>query len=461
MVLDSKTLHEYKNDYKKHKNNNLLRNVISQNDLKSITLNHKLIQKDHHFFNHKIHEEFIKPTDQKHSGRCWLFAVLNNLRMLMMKYHNLEHFEFSQNYLTFWDKLEKCHSFLQYIKETKSKPIDNMHVLHLLSNPISDGGQWNMINELIQKYGAIPKSCMKETHHSNNTYNLNSILKNKLLYFAMEIREHNGNIHTMMKEIYRLLVYFLGEPPDKISWEYKKKKAGGKTKKHKTKKRHKKKTITIKNIKKTPFNNGFSVKNITPLEFYKKYIPIDISRKIALIHNPTKPYYKCYDIKFLKSVYEGKGTNYVNVPLSVMKNILNKSIENKEPVWFGSDFSNNISKKHRIMNKNIYNNSELLQTKLDFSKKDAIKYHHTSINHAMIIRGMHKDKNNKVTKYLVENSHGDFGHKEGTFIMFENWVDNYVHEIVVDKDYVSSKIKNAMKKKPILLEPWDNFGKLL
>ena len=140
---------------------------------------------------------------------------------------------------------------------------------------------------------------------------------------------------------------------------------------------------------------------------------------------------------------------------------LPKSIENKEPVWFGSDFSNNISKKHRIMNKNIYNNSELLQTKLDFSKKDAIKYHHTSINHAMIIRGMHKDKNNKVTKYLVENSHGDFGHKEGTFIMFENWVDNYVHEIVVDKDYVSSKIKNAMKKKPILLEPWDNFGKLL
>ena len=471
MVLSKKIIDKFRKSYRNNKNNDLIRNIVSQNNIKKITLNHKIIQKDHSFYNSKIDEENLTPTNQEYSGRCWLFAFLNKARALMIKKYDLQTFEFSQIYLTFWDKLEKSHTFLQNIKNTKHKSLDNIYVTYLLQNPIDDGGQWNMIQDLIIKYGLCPKSAMKESYHSNNTNNLNNILNEKLIYFSKIIRQGNGDINKMMSEIYCILVYFLGEPPEQFNWEYKTKqiKKGGKTKKiNNKKKKTKRKKLTFKHVKKSNFTKGLSFTNITPQEFYKYYVPLDVTRKIALIHNPARPYYKKYDIKFLKSVYEGNYTNYINVPLNVMKECLRKSIENKESVWFGCDISKSYSSKYHILHRNIHNTETLLNTPIEMSKENSIKYHQTNVNHAMLIRGMNKTSSGKINKWLVENSHGMINkdnnfeeNKEGTLYMYDNWLDKHVFEIVVDEEYTNSKIKKALKQKSIMLEPWDTFGSCL
>lgn len=467
MVLNEQVLNKIRKSYKKNKKNDLIRNIVSQNNINNVTLNHKLVQKDHSFFNSKINEEHLIPSNQKQTGRCWLFAFLNKARALMMKKYNLEHFEFSQIYLTFWDKLEKSHTFLQYIQETKKKSLDNIYVKKLLDSPTMDGGQWNMIHHLIEKYGLCPKSVMKETYHSNNTDNLNNILNEKLIYFARQIREGHGNIDNMMSDIYRLLVYFLGEPPIEFNWEYKKKiTKGGKTKKKG--KRTRRKNLTFKHVKKTNFNKGLAVTNISPLDFYKYYVPIDVSKKICIIHNPARPYYKKYDIKYLKNVYEKGGTNYINLPLNVMKECLKKSIKNKEAVWFGCDISKSKSKKYHILHQNIHNIETLLNTPIELPKEKSLMYHQTSVNHAMLICGMNKTSNGTINKWLVENSHGMSKesdkfeeNKDGTLFMYDNWFDNHVFEIVIDQEYTNSKIKKVLKQKPIVLDPWDPFGSCL
>lgn len=426
--------------------NNITKNAINNNKLSEITINGSKIQKRNNIFSKRINVK-VKNTEQKDSGRCWIFAFLNAVRLEMIQKYNLEEtFEFSQNYLFFWDKLEKCNYFIYNIINTKHLDLKNREINFLLNEPIGDGGQWNMIKNLVNKYGIIPKTSMNETVSSEDTYELNYILNNKLRAICYEIRNSEKEITenviaSYMEEIYKLLVLFLGEPPKKITWEYYSN--NGDYKKY--------------NV----------IKNITPLDFYKKYIPYNVNDKICLINSPltssslNKPYYNLYNVKYCGNIVNGEENNFINIPIELMLKITKKSIDNDKAVWFGSDMDHYFNDKYGILDTAIFDyNSIINMNEIVKDKGFRLDYSVSKINHAMLIKG-YDAINNNVTKWLVENSWGDNNELYGNISMSNDWFKEFVFQIVVDKKFVNKEILNVLNKKPILLNPWDPFGVLL
>jgi len=431
--IDSEMIKKFSKKFNENNTNLLAKNSISSNPLKNVLINQNILQKRRKIFSKKIDVE-SKIADQESSGRCWLFAFLNVIRLKMIKkYKLLPEFEFSQNYLFFWDKFEKANFFLHNMIELKKEPLESRLISYFLTNPISDGGQFNMIISLVKKYGLIPKVCMAETYHSSNSSELDDVLSNKLRDYTEKIRNSNNfDIKKALEEVYRLLVIFLGEPPKDIVWEY-----------YKNKKIYKKIVAT-------------------PLEFYKKYVPFRVDDMITLINAPVKnrPFYNLYDIKYFGNVLNGEKTNYINCPIEDIISISKKSIDGGDAFFFGSDININFNTNTGLMNNDLYNFDKFFQFKIDMDKGKRLEYGISRINHAMILRG-YNEENKKVNRWLVENSWGDFGEFEGDIVMNHNWFVENVFEIVVNKKYIPKNIRDVLKKKPILLEPWDYFGELM
>ena len=472
MNISVNSLKEFSSEFNNNKIYGISKNAITNTSLNKILLNSNYIQQKHNdIFEKKIPIE-LTITDQENSGRCWIFAYLNVLRLKIVKRYNLPNdFEFSQTYLFFYDQLEKSNLFLKHIIDTRKKDLNSRIIIHLLSQPISDGGQYNMLINLINKYGLIPKTSMRETFQSNNTNKFSKILNNKLREHAKIIREMSDsefkNINTyvknVMSEIYRLCVIFLGEPPHRITWEYytKKNRKSSKKGKHISKKRHKKRKKTQKggSLKQYKIN-----KNITPIEFYKKYVKYDLNNVICLINNPIRPYYKLYNATFFNNMVDGVDTNYVNIPIDIMKTITRKSLDSNEAVWFSCDVSKFSSSSQGILDQKAFNYKDTLGIDIMTNKKEQLNYFISEINHAMVFKGYTKDKDSKDTtikKWLVENSWGSNSGLHGNLIMSDQWFDDYVFEIVVDKRFCPKNITNILKSKAILLDPWDPFGNLL
>ena len=440
ITLKNISKYRKKNNTKK---NNLLKNVISSVDITELQ-NRDIVTQRNNIFYKKIDTD-TTITNQENSGRCWIFSFLNLLRLNMIKKYKLPHdFELSQTYLFFWDKLEKSNLFLKHIIETKNLEVDNRLVNHFLKEPTNDGGQWNMLVNLVNKYGVIPKTTMNETYHSRNSENINTILNNRLREYAYQIRNNNG-IHKKMidnylTEIYKLLVYFLGEPPTKITWKYYSKDKEGEY---------------------TKYN---AIYDITPLDFYHKYIETDINDYVVLINVPSKnrPFYHKYDLKYFGNVNGGINTNYINIPIQEFINIARKSLDDNQAVWFGSDVDKYLNKSKGYLDQDFLIYDDLFDNKIQLDKGDKLNYNNSYITHAMLIKGYDIDKNDNITKWLIENSWGeDDNDLKGYLIMSNRWFQDYVYEIVVNKKYVDNKILNCLKQKPILLEPWDPLGLLL
>lgn len=417
----------------------IIRNAVSNNKLKDITKNTSKLQKINRVFSKEIDIK-VKNTNQKNSGSCWIFAFLNLIRLSMVKKYNLEEeFELSQNYLFFWDKLEKSNFFLHNIIKTKKHSLESREVQYFLSEPVSDGGQWNMLVNLVNKYGIIPKKCMNETFSSSNTVELNNILNNKLRDIAYEIRNKNisnKDIERYLNEIYEMLVMFLGEPPSIINWEY-------------------------YSVKKEKYKYN-KIENISPLNFYKKHIPFNVDDMICLVNAPckTKPFYNIYDLKYFGNTVEGHNSNFINIPINEMIKIAKKSLDNNDTIWFGSDVDQFLDENKGILDTDYFNYNLIFKNINKLKKGNRLDYGISRITHAMLIKGYNKS-NNKIDKWLVENSWGDENEINGDLIMSNNWFKEYVYEIVVNKKYISQKISNVLVKKPVLLEPWEPLGLLL
>tara|TARA_Y100001933_G_C18972319_1_gene553080 strand:- start:37 stop:1380 length:1344 start_codon:yes stop_codon:yes gene_type:complete len=426
--------------------NNIIKNAITSTSLEKILINHDKINQTNEIFSKEIQTE-VSPSNQKSSGRCWLFALLNVIRLPMIKKYNLDkHFELSQTYLFFWDKLEKSNFFLHNIIKTRKLDIDHQYVRHLLTEPTNDGGQWNMLKNLVNKYGVIPKNYMKETYQSSNSYKLNDILNNKLRLFAYQIRNLsdsnfkqsiNQKLKKMMTYIYKLLVIFLGKPPKYVSWEY-----------------YRKSKTDKKTYKKLP--------KLTPKQFYQKYVPFNVNDKICLINTPHKlrPFNQLYNIKFFGNVVGGENTNYINLPISHLKKYTQASIKNNEAVWFGCDVDKFCSTNLGILDIDAFDYDNVIGNVPDIQKGDKLLYHDSFVTHAMTFKGYNLN-GNSVDKWLVENSWGKKTGNNGNFIMTNKWFDNYVYEVVIDKKYVDPKLLSILTQKPIELEPWDPIGNLL
>ena len=384
-----------------------------------------------------------KVADQKQSGRCCMFAALNTMRIhLMNTYKVADDFELSQNYTNFWDKFEKSNYFLENVLKTADKPLSSRKVAWLMATPQQDGGQWDMLCALIEKYGIVPKSAMPETFNSNRSAQLNKYLNLKLRHDATVLRElvadnaSEAKIaetkDTMLNEVYRMLTYALGEPATKFDFEYRDKD-----------------------------HNYHIDAGITPQEFFKKYVNLNLEDYVSLINSPTddKPFNKTYTIEMLGNVVNGRPVKHLNLEMSDLKKLAIKQLQNGESVWFGSDVGQSSNTKKGIMDTNLYAPDELFDSDLSMSKAERLDYGESLMTHAMVITGVDL-VNGQPTKWKVENSWGEKVGTKGYFVMSDDWMNEFVYQFVINKKYLTDAQLDAQKQEPTVLKPWDPMGAL-
>lgn len=375
-------------------------------------------------------------TDQKRSGRCWLFSGLNVLRAQAMHKHNLPETYFSQIYLFFYDQLEKSNLFLQSIIDTRALPLDDRHVEWLLKNPLSDGGTYTGVADLVMKYGLVPQNVMPENHVSNNTTQMATLLKLKLREFGMELRAMPSKTsdaafeqrkQAMLSEIYHILTIAYGEPVTSFTW-------------------------TRKNAK----GEMQETKTYTPQEFYQYLLGEDLNANyVMLMNDPSRDYYQVYEIENDRHLYDGHNWLYVNLPMDDIKEVAIKSIKANMAMYFSCDVGKFLNSENGLLDVNNYDYGSLLGTTFGMDKKMRIQTFASGSSHAMTLTAVDLDKNGKPRKWLVENSWGPtYGYK-GNLIMTDEWFDAYMFRVVVNKRFVSAKILNVLQQKSVMLPPWD------
>jgi len=455
-----KNLKTYSYKFNRQKTNKVLKNVNTKSHFRNLILKSDYQQNKKQVFKKVINVE-AAITDQKNSGRCWLFAFLNIVRFKMIqKYNLLPSFEFSQNYLFFYDKLEKANYYLNFILENYSVDLetlnyntDTLKVIHMLQNLTDDGGHWNVFVNLIEKYGIIPKSNMDEDFHSANSKELETFYDDFLRKCGHKIKttskielakNKTKLLDEMLSECYKILVLFLGEPPTTITWEY-----------------YEKNTKNSKNEKNQSLK-AKTIANITPLEFYKKYVPYNAKDKICLINYPCKqvPFYKLYNIEMAFNVVGSSEQNFINVPINIMIDAVKNSINNEEAVWVGIDFDKYNSLKDGFLDKDGFDYEDVFGFTNAMKKCDALNYRQSGPTHAVIIKG-YNFENSKTNGFLVENSWGEKSGFEGNYYMANSWFEDYTYEVVVDKKCVPKKILNLLNQKPIVLPYWSPFSQVL
>lgn len=440
-MIHTDMLTEFKSRFATSKEDQTIKNAVARVGFEDTAFNNEVLRRHNFVFSDET--KIGKMTNQKQSGRCWMFAALNTARVDTMKQLNVDHFEFSQNYTLFWDKLEKANYFLESILETSEEPLDSRLLAHLLTDPVQDGGQWDMFSGILQKYGAVPKSAMPETYHSSRTATLNQLLTSKLRQFAKELRNSSQAGHTveqlheekeeMLYFIYSLLVKALGEVPETFTYEYRDKDG-----------------------------NFQRIQDITPREFFQTYVGWDLENMVSLLNAPTadKPYKRAYTVKYLGTVKEAKPVTYINAPIEALKEAAIQSIQAGEPVWFGCDVGKMSERKHGIMDSQTYVYDLVLGQDILLNKAERLDYGESLLTHAMVFVGVDLDANGKPIKWKVENSWGDAVGDKGIFSMEDAWFDEYNYQIAVNKKYIDSKWLEALDEPVIKLEPWDPMGAL-
>ena len=360
-------IEEFRKSFDSDPSATVAQNAVSNADLSTLALRRDLVQNMDFSFSTKLDE--WSATNQRRSGRCWLFATLNLFRVGAMKKMNVKNFEFSQAHIHFWDKLERANHFLEAILETSDRPVDDRTIHFLLSDPIGDGGQWNMATNLIRKHGLVPMSAYPESHSSSSTRSMNTVLKDILRTTASEIRgilddggsknEARKHKEERMKEIWRVLCIHLGTPPEKFDWQWR----------DKDKEFHRKGTMT-------------------PLEFVDEYVEVDWEDYICIVNDPRNEYYRTYTVDFLQNVAGGPPVVYLNVPSDEMKDITQRLLEDGIPVWMGCDVGKNMARKRGLWDADLYDLKGLYGIQFGMEKADRLRFGQTMMTHAMLFTGV-------------------------------------------------------------------------
>ncbi|MBQ9185649.1 MAG: C1 family peptidase [Bacteroidales bacterium] len=383
-------------------------------------------------------------TNQKSSGRCWLFTGLNVLRSKMIAEHNLGAFTFSQNYLFFYDQLEKANLFLQGIIDTKELSDDDRQVDWFFAHPISDGGQFTGVSNLVTKYGVVPSEVMPETLSANSTAQMRTQLSNLLREDGLRLRQAWANASAkdrkngkaakelqdmkveMLKGVYHILGLCLGVPPTEFTWA--RYDASGKF---------------------------VSEKTYTPKAFYQEFIGKDLENNYVMVMNdPCRDYYKVYEIQYDRHVYDGHNWVYINLPIEKIKEMAIASIKDNTAMYFSCDVGKFLSRKDGIADMNNFDYESLMGVKFGMNKKERIQTHASGSTHAMTLIAVDL-KNDKPVKWMVENSWGaDTGYK-GNIIMTDDWFNEYMFRLVLEKKYVPEDVLKLLNEKPVQLPSWD------
>ncbi len=440
-IISNEDLIHFEADFDEDRANRAAMHAVTNNGLLKSAKGRGALQRDLHEFSIQLQQGDI--TNQKQSGRCWMFAALNCMRYHIIKERNLKSFELSQSYLFFYDKLEKANFFLETILETMQEPLDGRIVSFLLHSPTGDGGQWDMLCALVDKYGVVPKSAYPETVSSSASREMNTFLNERLREDACILRQkYAEGLGTnellaekkrMMEDIYRFLCICLGKPPKTFDFEYRDKS-----------------------------NSFFCERGLTPRSFYEKFVGLDLSDYVSIINAPTKdkPFGHSFTVRFLGNIKEGRAVLYVNLPIDELKRVAVAQMKDGEPVWFGCDVGQRADKENGILDKGNYDFDALFAMNFSMTKAQRLDYCESMMTHAMTFQGVDFDENGAPSRWRVENSWGkDSGH-DGYLVMTDEWFDEYVYQVVVHKKYLTAEQIAAYDSEPIVLEPWDPMGSL-
>lgn len=422
-------LNQIKSSYKHTPADKAIYNAMAETSIAVLAKNHENLANFDTNFTNKVVSHGI--TDQQQSGRCWLFTGLNVLRAQMMAKYGLDEMEFSQNYCFFYDQLEKANLFLQGIIDTREKPMDDKMVEWLFRNPISDGGQFTGISDVIGKYGVVPSSVMPETYSSENTSQIARLVGLKLREFGLQLRDEaakgvkvsalEAKKTEMLSTVYRMLALAFGEPVERFTWTM----------------------------------NG-ETKEYTPQSFYQEYLGNDLTNNYVMLMNaPSREYYKCYEIDFDRHVYDGKNWTYVNLPVEDIKAMAIESIKDSTMMYFSCDVAKFLDSKRGTLDLKNFDYESLMGTTFGMNKKQRVQTFASGSSHAMTLMAVDLDKDGKPKKWMVENSWGAEAGYKGHLIMTDEWFDEYMFRLVVEKKYVPEKVLNILKQKPIRLPAWD------
>jgi len=431
-TINNKMLDEYRNSFNNDPASKAAMNAASANDIRKLVLNRENLGTVDTYFSNRVESKGI--TDQKSTGRCWLFTGLNVFRARVIEEKNMNEFSFSQNFNFFYDQLEKANLFLEGIIETADKPMDDKKVDWLFQNPIGDGGQWTGVVDIIRKYGVVPAEVFPESYNSEHTSWMSRLLRRKLREDGMDLRKMyvdgkrdkdlRQEKDKMLSEVYRILAITLGVPPTEFQWRYKD--ADG---------------------------NLSEMKTYTPVSFFNEFVNVDLDDYVMFMNDPSRAFGKLYEIENDRHTEEGENWKYINLEASKLKELAKNSILGNEAMYFSCDVGKQLDKDRGYLDVNNFDYQALFGVDFDMPKKERIMTHESGSTHGMALVGV-DIVDGKPNKWLLENSWGDSGFK-GHLIMTDTWFDEYTFRLVINKKFIDPETLGILKEEAIMLPPWD------
>jgi bleomycin hydrolase len=418
----------------------LAQNAVTRVTVDDVSISREIINGTGHSWSVLLDD--WKVTNQERSGRCWLFAGLNLLRVGAMHKMGLKEFEFSQNYAMFWDKIERANYFLEAVIETADRELGDRTIAFLLQSAAEDGGQWNMFAALVGKHGLVPKSVMPETQSSSNTGRMNAILRSQLRQGARAVRAAyaaggaaaaRAEKAEILRVIYRVLCIHLGTPPERFDWQW------------------------------TDKDREFHRDGVlTPQEFAAKYVELPVADYVCLVHDPraTSPQGRTFTVEYLGNVIGAPPVTYLNVDVPLLKRLTAASLSAGEPVWFGCDVGKMMSNEYGIWDAALYDLPSVYDTPFDLDKAARLEYGESQMTHAMLFTGVDLGADGASRRWRVENSWGSDTGRDGFYTMNDSWFDEYVFEIAARRSALPPELQAALDTEPIVLPAWDPMGAL-
>ncbi|EME46638.1 hypothetical protein DOTSEDRAFT_70600 [Dothistroma septosporum NZE10] len=438
--IDAAATEQYVREILKDSKNRLGLSALSNNNPSAILEKLSSIIRDTQYFNVKIPHEGSPVTNQRSSGRCWIFAACNVFRIAIQQKYKIKSFELSQSYLFFWDKVEKANYFLESILDTGEEDVDSRIVSALMASPVGDGGQWDMIVNLVQKYGIVPQTLYPDSYNAMNSSTMNRILTTKLREDGLRLRTLKSKSvssstitqakESMMQDIVRVLTLCLGPPPaadKKFTWDF------------------------------YDSSNTFKSVSLTPTEFADT---THVKKFISLVNDPRNEYNRLLTVDHLGNVWDGRPITYVNVDPIVLKEACVAMLKKGLPIFFGSDVGKQSDSQKGIMDTDLVDYELGFNIKLGLSKAERLLTGESQMTHAMVLTAVHLDEDNKPVRWRVENSWSETAGTDGYFVMSDKWMDEFCYQAVVDPSVVSKEIRGVLKQQPKVLPLWDPMGAL-